>query len=62
MIGWQRSALGSGPAVPSPHDPYCSIVPIDAVLAETAAILDGTSPIARWRTRALSEVEELLHF
>jgi 6-phosphofructokinase 1 len=62
MIGWQRSALAPAQGAPSAHDPYCALVPIDAVLAETQAILDGTSPVAKWRTRALSEVEELLNF
>jgi 6-phosphofructokinase 1 len=62
MIGWQASSRVSGPATLSPHDPHCTIVPIDAVLTETRALLDGTSPVAQWRVRALSEAEDLLHF
>jgi len=38
------------------------VVPLDEVLRETAALLDGSSPVMKWRTRALSEVEDLLHF
>ena len=57
MIGWQSNAPSLGAGVKSPHDPYCSVIPLEAVLDETRALLDGTSPVVRWRTRALSEVE-----
>jgi len=60
MIAWQGGAAASDAAQVSPHDPYCAVVPIEAVLAETRALLDGTSALVRWRTRAIAEVEELL--
>ena len=59
MVGWQPQA---GSPWTSLHDPHCQVVPLDEVLRETAALLDGSSPVMKWRTRALSEVEDLLHF
>jgi hypothetical protein len=35
-------------------------VELDAVLAETRRLLDGTSPTVRWRTRIFEEVEALM--
>ena len=62
MIAWQSRAPRDGIGTVSPHDPYCSVIPLEAVLTETAHLLDGTSPVVKWRAQALSEVEELLHF
>src|SRR4051812_13112026 len=39
-------------AVRSPHDPYCWLVDLGAVLAETENLLKGRSPLARWRAGA----------
>ena len=59
MVGWQPQ---SGSPWISPHDPHCQVVPLEEVLRETRALLDGTSPVMKWRIRALQEVEGLLHF
>lgn len=40
-------------------DPSVRIVPLPEVLAETARLLDGTSPILRRRLELLSQVEDL---
>ena len=54
MVGWQPQ---SGSPWISPHDPHCQVVPLEEVLRETRALLDGTSPVMKWRIRALQEVE-----
>src|SRR5262249_3343180 len=60
MLAWQGGAAQPVAGAVSPHDPYCALVPIAAVLVETRALLDGTSSLVQWRTRAIAEVEELL--
>lgn len=44
----------------SPYDPYCWLVDLDAVLAETENLLQGRSPLARWRAGAFEEIEDAL--
>ena len=62
MVGWQSRSVQVGAGVTSEHDPNCALVPLPAVLTETRELLEGTSVVARWRVRALSEVEQVLHF
>lgn len=47
-------------ATRSPYDPYCWLVDLPAVLAETANLLSGRSPLARWRAGAFDEIEDAL--
>jgi 6-phosphofructokinase 1 len=47
-------------ATRSMDDPYCWLVDLPAVLAETKQLLSGTSPLVRWRTRVLSEIDQVL--
>ncbi len=57
MAGW------AGPGVAGPpcaYDPYVVLTPLDEVLEETRKILDGTSPIARWRRKIFEEAEGML--
>jgi 6-phosphofructokinase 1 len=57
MAGW------SGPGIarpPCPWDPYVVLTPLDAVLAETAKMMNGDSELARWRKRVFQEVEQIL--
>jgi 6-phosphofructokinase 1 len=57
MAGW----LGPGVTrAPCAYDPYVVISPIEEVLADTAKILDGSSPIARWRKKIFEEAEGML--
>ncbi|HEY5945785.1 MAG TPA: 6-phosphofructokinase [Kofleriaceae bacterium] len=44
----------------SPYDPYCWLVDLAAVLAETENLLKGRSPLARWRAGAFEEIEDAL--
>lgn len=56
MLGWEPPfAVGR-----ETLDPSVRIVPLEEVLAETARLLDGTSPIIQRRMMLLSQVEEVL--
>jgi 6-phosphofructokinase 1 len=44
----------------SPFDPYCWLVDLKAVLAETDNLLAGRSSLARWRAGAFDEIEDAL--
>jgi 6-phosphofructokinase 1 len=57
MAGW----LGPGITRKTcAYDPYVVLSPIDEVLAETAKLMDGESPLARWRKQVFQEVEPIL--
>jgi 6-phosphofructokinase 1 len=44
----------------SADDPYCWLVDLEAVLAETDRLLSGASPLVQWRARVLAEIEDVL--
>jgi 6-phosphofructokinase 1 len=44
----------------SPADPYCWLIDLAAVLAETDNLLSGRSPLARWRAGAFDAIEDAL--
>ena len=44
----------------SAHDPYCWLVDLTAVLAETEKLLKGQSALARWRAGAFDQIEDAL--
>jgi 6-phosphofructokinase 1 len=44
----------------SPFDPYCWVVDLAAALAETDNLLQGRSPLARWRAGVFDDIEEAL--
>lgn len=44
----------------SPYDPYCWLLDLGAVLAETENLLRGRTPLARWRAGAFEEIEDAL--
>jgi 6-phosphofructokinase 1 len=44
----------------SPHDPYCWLIDLKAVLVETENLLKGRSPLARWRAGAFDQIEDAL--
>jgi 6-phosphofructokinase 1 len=57
MTGWV------GPSVhhtPSTYDPHVALVPLSEVLAETKKLMQGDSAYARWRKKAVEEVEAIL--
>jgi 6-phosphofructokinase 1 len=45
--------------VRSDSDPYCWVVDLDAALAETELLAQGASPLSRWRTGALDELDAI---
>lgn len=44
----------------SASDPYCYLVDLGEVLAETRRLLDGTSALVRWRREVFERVEDVL--
>ncbi|MGM0559121.1 MAG: 6-phosphofructokinase [Myxococcota bacterium] len=44
----------------SPADPYCWLVDLEAVLAETLRMQEGTSPLVEWRARIFDDIEDVL--
>lgn len=56
MVGWEPP-FGVGRET---VDPSVRIIPLEEVLAETARLLDGTSPIIQRRMMLLAQVEEVL--
>ncbi len=60
MIGWTLGGLPEGVARPSPIDPHTTIIRLGAVIAESAKLIEGTSPIVRWRAKIFDEVADVL--
>jgi len=61
MAAWMPPVeLPEDIATRSPADPYCWLVDLEAVLAETTNLLSGNSPLARWRAGAFDEIETAL--
>lgn len=61
MAAWMpATALPAEIAVRSPADPYCWLVDLAAVIAETDNLLAGRSPLARWRAGAFEDIEDAL--
>ena len=61
MAAWMPPIeLAAGIASRSQHDPYCWLVDLSAVLAETENLIRGRSPLARWRAGAFEEIEDAL--
>ncbi len=59
MAAWMPpSELPEDVGVRSVADPYCWLVDLGAVLAETDNLLKGRSPLARWRAGAFDEIED----
>jgi 6-phosphofructokinase 1 len=56
MVAWQPTIEGGTATA----DPTVRRYPLEAVLAETRALLDGTSPVTQWRMRLLHAAEGVL--
>lgn len=56
MLAWQPNAAGGTPT----EDPLVQRFPIDLVLKETAALLDGTSKVTQRRVKMLETIEGAL--
>jgi 6-phosphofructokinase 1 len=60
MVSWLPPMdLPEGAGARSPADPYCYLVDLPAVLAATKALLEGQSPLARWRATAFDDLEDV---
>jgi 6-phosphofructokinase 1 len=60
MASWMPPAeLPAEVGVRSKDDPYCYLVELDAALAETARLLGGASPLARWRASVFDDLEDI---
>ena len=56
MLGWDVS----GEAGQTTADSYVRMLPLAEVLAETARLLDGSSPVVQRRLRLLQQVQDML--
>lgn len=56
MAAWRTSS----PSALSTLDPAVALVPLDAVLEETAALLDGQSDLMKWRLAMMEQVSGVL--
>ena len=61
MAGWAPPGKVHGTGQPSPHDPHVALWPLAEVLAETAKLQSGDSPLTRWRVSAFAQAESILH-
>ena len=60
MIAWMPPMdLPEGVGTRSAADPYCYIVDLPAALAATKQLLEGQSPLARWRATAFDDLEDV---
>ncbi len=60
MISWLPPMdLPEGVGVRSPADPYCYVVDLPAVLMATKELLEGQTPLARWRATAFDDLEDV---
>lgn len=60
MVSWMPPMdLPEGAGVRSPADPYCYLVDLPIVLSATKTLLEGQSPLARWRTTAFDDLEDV---
>lgn len=56
MTAWRSTS----PAAIATGDPAVSLVPLDAVLEETDALLRGESPIMKWRLETMEKISGVL--
>lgn len=60
MVAWQPPIDATGDVGErSVHDPYCYLMPLDAVLEATRDLLEGQSPLARWRATIFDDLEDV---
>ena len=60
MVAWQPPFDAAGRVgVRSEHDPYCYLMPLDIVLEATRELLEGQSPLARWRASIFDDLQDV---
>jgi 6-phosphofructokinase 1 len=60
MAGWAVPGAVPPGARAAEWDPHCWLVEIDAVLAETGRLLDGSSPAVKRRAKMFDEIADVL--
>lgn len=60
MVAWSPTEGVPEGSVRSKADPRCFLVDLDAALAETQRMLDGTNPQVQWRTRVFEQIKGAL--
>lgn len=58
MVAWQPLDP-TGPGTRSSHDPYCHLIPLDAVLDATRELIEGQSALARWRATIFDDLQDV---
>ncbi len=59
MVAWQPPVDAGDLGTRSAHDPYCYLMPLDVMLAATRELLEGQSPLARWRATIFDDIQDL---
>ena len=60
MVAWQPPVDATGDVGHrSPHDPYCHLMPLGVVLDATRELLQGQSPLARWRATIFDDLQDV---
>lgn len=60
MVSWLPPMdLPEGAGTRAQADPYCYLVDLPAVLSATKQLLEGQSPLARWRATAFDDLEDV---
>ena len=60
MVSWMPPMdLPADVGARSDADPYCYLVDLPAVIAATKLLLEGQSPLARWRSTAFDDLEDV---
>ncbi len=60
MVAWQPPLdAAEGVGERSTHDPYCHLIPLEVVLEATRQLLEGQSPLARWRATIFDDLQDV---
>lgn len=60
MVAWQPPLdAADHVGVRSQHDPYCHLMPLDVTLEATRELLEGQSPLARWRATIFDDLQDV---
>ncbi|MBI2378337.1 MAG: 6-phosphofructokinase [Deltaproteobacteria bacterium] len=60
MIGWAQGGIPPGVGRVSELDPHTTVLSLGAVIAESEKLVQGESPIVRWRAKIFDEVSDVL--
>ncbi|MGI9613415.1 MAG: 6-phosphofructokinase, partial [Acidimicrobiales bacterium] len=59
MVAWQPPVDAGDLGTRSVYDPYCYLMPLDVTLEATRELLQGQSPLARWRASIFDDMQDL---